>query len=339
MDQLPADEVRFDVAHGGRLAEARAEFSDAPAPFVDLSTGLNPVPYPAPKLPEDSWSRLPELEEIAALEAQAAQTYGAGPGTQAVALPGTQALISLLPLLFPQASVAILSPSYGEYAASFARAGTKIAAAHGLDDLRRAQAAILCNPNNPDGRRFAAEDILAAVAPGKLLLADEAFADLEASGLSLAPHLPRPGVIVLRSLSKTYGLGGLRLGFALSGKDEAERIRTALGPWRISGAAIAVGRAALADTVWREAARDRLARDTARLDALLIKAGHRVRGGTLLFRLVETGDARALYERLGRAGLLTRSFTHSPHWLRFGLPAEGDAWRRLEAALNQGMQG
>ena len=80
--------MRQAIAHGGRLAEARALFPDAPQPFIDLSTGINPNAYPLPDLPPEVWTRLPEADDVAALEAVAAIAYGARPG-QVVAAPGS----------------------------------------------------------------------------------------------------------------------------------------------------------------------------------------------------------------------------------------------------------
>ena len=47
------------VAHGGDLGEVRRRYPDAPLPWIDLSTGINPVPYPIPELPAEAWTRLP----------------------------------------------------------------------------------------------------------------------------------------------------------------------------------------------------------------------------------------------------------------------------------------
>ena len=212
-------------------------------------------------------------------------------------VPGTQLLISLLPRLFPHASVAILGPTYGEYARSFDAAGRRVVEASTLDALADAPCAIICNPNNPDGRRFDAGTLLALarqrVGDG-LLVVDESFADLEGDGLSLASYLPLPGVLVLRSLSKSYGLGGVRLGFALAEPNIAASIRAALGPWPVSGPAVEIGSLALADRAWREAAKQRLAQDVTRLDGMLREAGMTVAGGTLLFRLGESHKASLL---------------------------------------------
>jgi len=138
---------------------------------------------------------------------------------------------------------------------------------------------------------------------------------------------------VLRSLSKTYGLGGMRLGFALAAPEIAASIRAALGPWPVSGPAIAIGAAALADDAWRDRAKARLNADVARLDGLLQKAGLEVLGGTRLFRLAETPEASELFSRLGSAGILVRQFDYAPNWLRFGLPGGEDEWERLAAVL------
>jgi cobalamin biosynthetic protein CobC len=322
--------------HGGRLTEARRRFPTAPEPFIDLSTGINPLPYPIPPIAPSAWTRLPEPEAIALLEAVAAKAYGVADGSMVAAVPGTQLLISLLPRLFPRASVAILGPTYGEYARSFEASGSRVVEAGTLDELEGAPCAILCNPNNPDGRRFDADALLELARKREgngLLVVDESFVDLEGEGLSLAPYLPQPGLLVLRSLSKGYGLGGVRLGFALAEPELAASIRAALGPWPVSGAAIEIGTRALADGDWLEAAKQQLTQSVARLDGMLREAGHAVLGGTLLFRLAQCADAASLYRRLGEAGILVRSFDYRPGWLRFGIPGGEDEWRRLAEAL------
>jgi cobalamin biosynthetic protein CobC len=193
---------------------------------------------------------------------------------------------------------------------------------------------VLCQPNNPDGRHVPADLLAARLAQGGgMLVVDEAFADLEAPSLSVAPLLPRPGLVVLRSFGKTYGLAGVRLGFLLADAWFAARVRAALGPWAVSGPALRVGLMALADIAWREAASMRLRRDAARLDAMLMAAGMQVVGGTCLFRLAETPRAAAWRERLAAAGVLVRGFAEQPNWLRFGLPGGEEEWRRVEGSL------
>lgn len=313
-------------------------FPDAPEPFLDLSTGINPAGYPRPPLDDDVWQRLPEPEMLRALQRAAANAYGVADPAMVVAAPGTQILISLLPHLLRQRSATILGPTYNEHLAAWLNAGLPAREVTAVADLGTAGAVIICNPNNPDGRRLLPGSLLtladALAAQGGTLIVDEAFADFDES-LSLAPALPRPALIVLRSFGKAYGLAGLRLGFALASPDSAHRLRTALGPWAVSGPAAAIGIKALADQAWRDRTAAHLAQDKSRLDSLLLGAGLRVRGGTVLFRLAEIADAAPLYDRLGRAGILVRRFETHPTWLRFGLPAAQPGWDRLENALRR----
>ena len=150
---------------------------------------------------------------------------------------------------------------------------------------------------------------------------------------SLAPMLPASGAVVLRSFGKAYGLAGLRLGFALASPDIVPSLRAALGPWPVSGPAIAIGIGGLADSDWLEKMRARLDQDKARLDALLREAGWRIVGGTCLFRLAAHEDARGAFERLLAAGILARPFADMPDRLRFGIPGDENAWERLAKAL------
>jgi cobalamin biosynthetic protein CobC len=324
------------VAHGGSLA-AGDGFPDAPRPLLDLSTGINPVAYPMPGLPAASFARLPEPGDVQRLQRVAARAYGVGDAAMVAAAPGTQILIGLLPLLWPQRRVAVLGPTYAEHAACWARSGADVADVADLDHVGDARCVVVCNPNNPDGRVVAARRLLAMAdwlaAVGGLLVVDEAFADFEGSGVSVADALPHPAMIVLRSFGKSFGLAGVRLGFALADPARAGAIRAALGPWAVSGPAISVGGLALGDRVWRATAAARLACDAARMDGCLRAAGLAVVGGTRLFRLAACDDADAVFERLGRAGVLVRRFAERPGWLRFGLPADAAGWDRLGSAL------
>ena len=319
------------MAHGGGLIAARAMFPMAPKPWIDLSTGINPLPYPVPALPPEAYQRLPEPEEVRRLEAAAARAYGVADPRTVVAAPGTQILISLLPHLLRPGRVAVVGPTYAEHAAAWAATGHTVSVVPGVASVGSEPAAVLCNPNNPDSRRTCRADLLALAARVGVLVVDEAFADLEAPGLSLAPVLPA-NAVVLRSFGKTYGLAGLRLGFAVASLPTARVIRSALGPWAVSGAAVAFGTAALSDAAWLQATRTRLQADTARLDDLLTQAGFQVLGGTLLFRLAQHARAAAVFGRLGQSGILVRRFDAEANWLRFGIPSDG--WDRLAAALS-----
>jgi cobalamin biosynthetic protein CobC len=324
------------IAHGGGLIAARRRYKHAAEPWIDLSTGINPVAYPVPPLPPEVFTRLPEPEAVAALEAVAARAYGAADPAMVVAAPGTQSLIHLLPRLIPARRVAVLGPTYAEHAAAWELAGSAVSTVASLAEADGADVTVLCNPNNPDGTRHSAST-LASI--GGMLIVDAAFADFDSKPVmaGLDPATSRqegtPARITLRSFGKTHGLAGIRLGFAITTPALAACIREALGPWAISGPALHIGAAALADTEWKAAAARRLAADASRLDETLTRAGCAVVGGTRLFRLVAHPEATALAHRLAGAGILVRSFQDHPTWLRFGIPGDETAWQRLAAAL------
>lgn len=323
--------------HGGNLAAARRAFPSASEPWLDLSTGISPFAYPVPPLPQDAFTRLPDSQAIARLEARAAAFYGVPDPAAVVAAAGSQAIIQWLPRLLPGRSIGILGTTYSEFARSYAATGAEVALCLELDQLAAHDVAILVNPNNPDGRVVSVDAQLrlaaALAARGGRLVVDEAFADFSAPSASLVPRLPTEGVIVLRSFGKTFGLAGLRLGFAIAARRPAEALRGSIGPWPISGAAIAIGEQAFADRAWFEATRDRLTAATELLDRVLEEAGLSIIGGTLLFRLVRHAEAQQIFRRLAQAGILVRPFAHRRDWLRFGIPATLSDCGRLADAL------
>ncbi|WP_375408598.1 threonine-phosphate decarboxylase CobD [uncultured Methylobacterium sp.] len=322
------------IAHGGDLDAARRLFPDAPEPWIDLSTGINPVPYPCPPPTASAFARLPSATDLAGLIRAAAEAYGADPAT-IVAAPGTQMLIETLPRLRSPSRVAVVGPTYAEHAAAWKRGGHVVAMVADLASAGSADVVVVVNPNNPDGRVVAARGLLQMAATlgqrGGLLVVDEAFADLEPVD-SLAADVA-PGILVLRSFGKTYGLAGLRLGFALAEPALSRRIALALGPWAVAGPALAIGRAALVDQSWRDAARIARAADAGRLDRMIVRGGGSVVGGTCLFRTADFADGPALFRRLGQAGIYVRRFEPMPERLRFGLPADRTEWCRLSRIL------
>jgi cobalamin biosynthetic protein CobC len=209
--------------------------------------------------------------------------------------------------------------------------------------LEAADLAIVTNPNNPDGRLFDKDALMAVAqklaARGGLLVVDEAFMDVgpknASLNASLAADVARGNIVVLRSFGKFFGLAGLRLGFAIAAPPLAQRVSALLGPWAVSGPALAIGAQALADAAWIDATRTRLAEAAKRLDAVLVGAGLDIVGGTTLFRLAQSHAAAGLFHHLGCAGVFVRRFPDRPQWLRFGLPAAEPDWQRLERAINQ----
>jgi cobalamin biosynthetic protein CobC len=323
-------------AHGGDLAWATRRYGAPPAGWLDLSTGVYPSPYPAPDLPPFAMSRFPDRDDMDALIAAARAAYGVPSGVAIQAVPGSEMAIRLLPLIAPQGSVAVVSPTYASHAEAWRAAGRVVIAAGSIENLPAdATIAVVGNPNNPDGR-MTEPDRLADIARrlgerGGLLVIDEAFADA-APGASLMPGLHNLPAVVLRSLGKFYGLPGLRLGFVAGDAATLARLAPLLGDWPVSGPAVAIGAAVLSDDGWRAATRERLPRDVDRLHEIVDRHLLDVVGGTDFFLLVEDADAGAIHRRLAERGIWTRTFPYEPRWLRLGLPPE-DGFTRLDAAL------
>ena len=317
--------------HGGDLAGAEARWGRPAEGWLDLSTGINPWPYPVPDIPPHAWHRLPGAAEEQALLDAARRCWSVPLSTDIVAAPGSQPLIQAAPRLLQPGRVAILGPTYGEHERAWAAAGHQVELVADFAALAQAQAAVVVNPNNPDGRVIAAEDLIALADKIGLLVVDEAFGetrpDLSLTGQSIQ------NLVVLRSFGKFYGLAGLRLGFALAESVLAARLAAMMGPWAVSGPALAIGAAALADRDWAESMRPRLSQAAAGLAEVLTACGLEVVGGTSLFQLARHPQAAELYQRLGRAGILVRAFAGRPDLLRFGLPHGAQGRERLRRIL------
>lgn len=317
-------QARPERDHGGGVDAAAARWGGPREAWIDLSTGINPVPYPLPALPEACWASLPDRAAQTALDKAARAFWNVPDDAAILAAPGASSLIAKIPALAAPGRVHIPGPTYNEHAAAFRAHGWEVDGAQAAP--ASPQARVIVHPNNPTGGWYSSDDLGAP-----LTVIDESFADV-APDRSLTGHAGEPGVLVLKSFGKFWGLAGLRLGFAIGPGPLIARLSEALGPWPVSGPALAIGTAALDDWQWSAETRTRLNEDAARLDALMSRAGAQVAGGTALFRLYRVADAQAWQAQLARAQIWSRTFPYASDWLRLGLPAPHQ-WARVEAAL------
>lgn len=305
--------------HGGALDAAIATFGGTRSEWIDLSTGINPIPYPISAISDDAWRALPDKAAEHRL-IRAARAFWAVPDdADILPIHGASAAIARIPGLGSVGQVHIESPTYNEHAAAFRAAGWQVTA-------NTAGARVIVHPNNPTGEYWNGKSYR-----NQLLIVDESFCDV----VPEASHIKRaniPGTLVLKSFGKFWGLAGLRLGFVIGDPKLIARLREALGPWPVSGPALEIGARALSDFAWATATRARLAKEANRLDQLLSARGANVIGGTSLFRLYEVEDARHWHNTLAQQHILTRIFPYSDTWIRLGLPRP-EQWVRLEAAL------
>ncbi|RFB93522.1 threonine-phosphate decarboxylase [Rhizobium leguminosarum bv. trifolii] len=352
------------IAHGGGITAAAAGFGGRPEEWLDLSTGINPCPVALPEIPARAWHRLPDRHLVDEARFAARDHYGSGE-ILPLPVPGTQSVIQLLPRLLWQERqvaatdhhiaagdnrvavadnrvavtdnrVAVVAPTYGEYARAFTSAGFAVDAVGDVAAIgAEHRLAVVVNPNNPDGRIWPAEALIALhdrmTAEGGLLVVDEAFGDTDPA-LSLAARAQElSNLVIFRSFGKFFGLAGLRLGFAIARKDILARFEDWLGPWAVSGPALWIATPLLRSDV--SVIRHSLDERGAALRTTLASAGLRIRGGTALFTLVADGRASDIYTHLCRHHILVRKFDYAPDWLRFGLTPDAAADRRLGEAL------
>ena len=302
--------------HGGGLDAAVARYGGTRSDWLDLSTGINPVPYPVGEIDPESWTALPDQGAMDRLLTAARAFWNVPDGAQIVAANGASALIAQMPHVWAGSTVNIKGPTYNEHAAAFR-------ACHwAVQESGAADAQVIVHPNNPDGRTLSREFL---TLPS---IIDESFCDVIPDH-SFADQTIRVDRVVLKSFGKFWGLAGLRMGFAICEPANAQLLRNRLGPWAVSGPALEIGARALEDAAWADATRARLAADAARLDRL---TGWTLVGGTDLFRTYEVQDAAAMQDKLAQGHVWSRIFPYSKTWLRLGLP-HPDRWDHLEAAL------
>jgi cobalamin biosynthetic protein CobC len=319
------------LEHGGNLRDARLRYGGDD--WIDLSTGINPVPYPVAPLTPDAWHRLPERDP--ALLDAACTYYGA---PQLLAVAGTQAAIQTLPRLRASARVAVSAPSYAEHAHQWTRHGHTVRPT-AYDRLhaavRDSDVLVVVNPNNPTGQVVEPAQLLEWSAQlatrGGWLVVDEAFGDTDPA-LSVAAHAGKPGLVVLHSVGKFFGLAGLRLGFVAAEPRLLAALDEMLGPWPVSGPAQQIALAALRDRAWQQATQARLAADGARMRSLLNAHGIAA-AGTPLFHWWADDRAEAFHEHMARHAIWVRLFRDAGRGIRLGLPAHERQWQRLDHAL------
>jgi len=308
--------------HGGGLDAAIAVYGGTRAGWLDLSTGINPVPYPLGQMPADAWTALPDHTAMERLLTAARRFWGVPDGADIMAAGGASALIAAMPRLAKQTDrrVYIPAPTYNEHKAAFVAAGFDVGEPAGSNEPVQ----VLVHPNNPTGHVHPTD---AATSRG-LNIIDESFCDVT-PGESHVAQAAKSGVIILKSFGKFWGLAGARLGFAICAPDAAQTLRDTLGPWAVSGPALDIGARALEDRAWADATRARLAADAARLDEL---TGWPLVGGTDLFRTYHVQNAVKIQQKLAHHHVWSRVFPYSQTWIRLGLPHPA-RWDQLAAAL------
>ncbi|MGI9349999.1 MAG: threonine-phosphate decarboxylase CobD [Rhizobiaceae bacterium] len=324
----------FKVLHGGALDEAIAIFGGNADEWLDLSTGINPVPYPIHSLPDSVWHRLPDQQAIVSLNTAARNYYNVSDRCEIVCANGTQSLIELLPRLLDVRQIDIVSPTYAEHAHVWEKAGKSVFRISSTDEIsENADIAVVVNPNNPDCRIHDHNQLIKLASRVSCLLVDEAFVD-PVPHCSILPDMP-DNAIVLKSFGKFFGLAGVRLGFAICKPGWAHGLQNLMGPWSVSGPALTLGSKALTDDEWINKTRRGLEKKSAHMAEILEEAGLTIKGINPLFVFVQHCDAAGLARNLSKNHILVRAFPDQPGFLRFGLCRNEIDVKRLQKALKE----
>jgi len=283
--------------HGGHVRNLARLAECEPEELLDFSANINPL-GPPDSLRQVISRHLGALTHYPDPHCQALrEAIGAAfslPATQVVCGNGSTEILYALPFVFSRASshpppspasspmpfpplltrAVIPVPSYIDYTTAAARAGLSILTipsdaetGFSVDWQRVAQAltghemVIVGQPGNPSGAMFDPDDLLAVSDRhlATLFVVDEAFADFVTGYESIALR-ERPNIIALRSMTKFYGIPGLRLGYALAPEPIVQRISAALPPWSVGTLAQAVGAAVLEDRAYADNTRAEVSR-------------------------------------------------------------------------------
>ena len=329
------------LLHGGKVLAAVKKYNIAKDDWLDLSTGLNPIGWPVPHIPADVWQSLPE--EGDGLQTAACHYYGCD---FCLPVAGSQAAIQMLPTLRPHSIVGVISPTYAEHEYNWKLAGHDVIQLSEEDvDKKLAQLDVLVviNPNNPSGKIISTKKLLSwqqqLCVKGGWLIVDEAFMDVSPEKSLLAAGI-KPGLIILRSIGKFFGLAGIRCGFVISDTELLQQLSQKIGPWSLTGATRYIAKQALLDENWQAKARQGLTDSAKRLRSLIEQsglAGADEISGTDLFQWFMHENAKEIYEVCAEKGILIRLFVNQDKTslasLRFGLPANEKQWQRLSDVL------
>lgn len=274
--------------------------------LLDFSTNVNPrSPEGAQEVYIEAYSEAKEYPSTYTGFCRSAADYvGCSPESVIPTAGGTQALrLAVRASTPPHGKVAVPYPSFGEYARE-----VKLQSAQpefvpynevpGLDPSPY-NLVILCNPNNPTGETYGAgrlsEYVEECNSVDTTLLVDEAFLDYTERD-SLAGL---EGVIVVRSLTKMYGLPGLRMGFLVTSGDLLENIGSLRMPWNLSVPAVRVGEYCMQQTSFVEETRERVERERQRMREGLSDSFD-VRDSDSPFLLINAGGPECVDEIIRR---------------------------------------
>ncbi len=326
------DENLQEAYHGSIDYREMRRYGIDPEQVIDFSANINPF-GPSPRVRQavckcvlDRYPDRQSLqlrETISAHHAVAIDRIAVGNGSSEL----LQSLAQLF--LQPGDEALIVGPTYGEYARASRLAGARVEHCRATAECgfavpvkaieialqRQPKVAFLCNPNNPTGQGIDHELILAWIASHRetKFIIDESYIDFVVSPASVI-RADYPNLNVLRSMTKSYALAGLRLGYAVADPDVIQQLCQRRVPWNVSAVAQAAGIAAIEDQAYLQNCLTRLREAKRELLQGLASRQFDTVASAANFFLIRVGDAAVARQRLLSHHLLVRDCAS------FGIP-------------------
>jgi threonine-phosphate decarboxylase len=343
-----------ETLHGGRLHAAARELSLEPGGILDFSANLNPMGPPGSVLAAlggalpGALAAYPD-SEAPALRHRLCLDHGAQDRHLVLGSGGAALLFLALRALAPE-RVLLPEPCFREQPRAIQGAGAEVIRLplEGLrldlaalaPEARHCDAVLLTNPHNPTGQLLPAKALLDWIQahPGVALILDEAFMDYHPEESLVQALLERPKTVILRSLTKFYGMPGLRVGYGFADPGTAGRMGDLQEAWPVGQLELVAAQAALGDAAYARATRTAFQADSARFRAALAeRPGIEVLPGAAPFVLIRLHgtSGTVLAGRLRQRGLLVRMCAQWPGlgdaYLRLAVRGPGDQDRLLQA--------
>jgi threonine-phosphate decarboxylase len=323
--------VSHSYDHGGNIFTAARTLGVAPDQILDFSASINPLGMSSlvRKALASSVDSLIHYPDTSHTELKLALAkFHDLPPTHFTIANGSTELIYNLPAMLPGRKALIISPSFSEYVRALRQhkwetehfiltpeSGFSI----DMDRLERALAGgvdllFICNPGNPNGtlypQRIIEEIYTLCLSAGTFMVLDEAFMDFCEEASAKRMIVKGDNAVILRSMTKFFGIPGLRLGYAISNATLAGRLDSMGGPWSVNTLALVAGAAALQDVQHNQESLDFISRERDRLFGCLEKfsqfRSYPSSANYLLVEIVGGMTSRELKERLFPYRILIR---------------------------------
>jgi threonine-phosphate decarboxylase len=299
------------MEHGGRVRWHRTREQGR---LLDFSANVNPYPPEIPWIPDPSTLYDYPDDRYEALKEEIGRVFGRDPGEVAVGNGSVELIRAFCSAMLGEGDAAcIIPPTFAEYEMAVRLAGARCTA-----DETGAAVRFLCNPNNPTGKLCSRGEVLRLLADmagqGTCLFLDEAFIELADPHQSLV-DVRDENLFLLRSLTKSFAVPGIRFGYGFGTPELIERVETVRLPWTVNAFAEAFAIEAFRHYDLLRASREQIAREREWLAGSLRGLGLTCEPPSANYILVEVPlPADVLVERLLTRGILVRNCRS------FGLP-------------------